>query len=396
MAAGEAVVFLPTRTVISSGHACCKGGESSMSFGSSSLFGSGSYSSGKLICSGHNTNGKCGRRPRRSAVVRAELMQASRPMRSFENRTSTPVEEVKKLTLITAIKTPYLEDGRFDLPAFDRLTNLQIQNGVEGVIVGGTTGEGQLMNWTDHIMLIGHACVCFGDKIKVIGNVGSNATWEAVYATEQGFAVGMAAALHINPYYGKTSSAGVLAHFNSVLDMGPTVIYNVPGRTGQDISPAIIEKIAGHCNFAGVKECMGNQRVESYTKQGITIWSGNDDECHDARWDYGAQGVISVVSNLVPGLMHQLLLEGRDPKLNAKLQPLIKWLFMEPNPIGLNTALSQLGLIQPVFRLPYVPLGIEQRQQFVQIVEDIGRQHFVGDKDVQVLEDDDFLLLHRY
>jgi hypothetical protein len=81
------VVFLPTRTVISSGHACCKGGESSMSFGSSSLFGSGSYSSGKVSCSGHNINGKCGRRPRRSAVVRAELMQASRPMRSFENRT---------------------------------------------------------------------------------------------------------------------------------------------------------------------------------------------------------------------------------------------------------------------------------------------------------------------
>jgi hypothetical protein len=87
MAAGEAVAFLPTRTVISSGHACCKGGESSMSFGSSGLFGSGSYSSGKVSCSGHNINGKCGRRPRRSAVVRAELMQASRPMRSFENRT---------------------------------------------------------------------------------------------------------------------------------------------------------------------------------------------------------------------------------------------------------------------------------------------------------------------
>ncbi len=87
MAAGEAVAFLPTRTVISSGHPCCKGGESSMSFGSSSLFGSGSYSSGKVSCSGHNINGKCGRRPRRSALVRAELMQASRPMRSFENRT---------------------------------------------------------------------------------------------------------------------------------------------------------------------------------------------------------------------------------------------------------------------------------------------------------------------
>jgi 4-hydroxy-tetrahydrodipicolinate synthase len=120
-------------------------------------------------------------------------------------------------------------------------------------------------------------------RLSVTGNVGSNSTGEAVKATEQGFAVGMAAALHINPYYGKTSSAGVLAHFDSVLDIGPTVIYNVPGRTGQDISPAIIEQIAGHHNFAGVKECMGNERVEAYTKQGITIWSGNDDECHDAR-----------------------------------------------------------------------------------------------------------------
>ncbi len=137
----------------------------------------------------------------------------------------------------------------------------------------------------------------------------------------------------------------------------------------------------------------------SMCKGTLAFWSGtlesNVTQKHH-RWDYGAKGVISVTSNLVPGLMHQLLTEGRDPKLNAKLQPLINWLFMEPNPIGLNTALSQLGLIQPVFRLPYVPLGIEKRRQFVQIVEDIGRQHFVGDKVVQALEDDDFLLLHRY
>ncbi|CAM6036178.1 unnamed protein product [Sphagnum compactum] len=390
LAAVETMAFgVPTKELVYGGSCKLAAGSSTSLGASSSLFGTRKIGNGSR---GHEINVK----RRRSPVARAELMQASRPISSFEYRTSAPVEDVKKLTLITAIKTPYLEDGRFDLTAFDELTNLQIQNGVEGLIVGGTTGEGHLMNWEDHIMLIGHAANCFGNKIKVIGNVGSNSTGEAVKATEQGFAVGMAAALHINPYYGKTSSAGVLAHFDSVLDIGPTVIYNVPGRTGQDISPAIIEQIAGHHNFAGVKECMGNERVEAYTKQGITIWSGNDDECHDARWDYGAKGVISVASNLVPGLMRQLLTVGRDPKLNAKLQPLINWLFMEPNPIGLNTALSQLGLIQPVFRLPYVPLGIEKRRQFVQIVEDIGRQHFVGDKVVQVLEDDDFLLLHRY
>lgn len=134
----------------------------------------------------------------------------------------------------TAIKTPYLESGKFDLAAYDRLLELQIANGVDGVIVGGTTGEGQLMSWDEHIMLIAHTVNCFGDQIRVVGNTGSNSTREAVHATEQGFAVGMDAALQINPYYGKTSTTGLLTHFKAVLDEGPGIIYNVPGRTGKD------------------------------------------------------------------------------------------------------------------------------------------------------------------
>lgn len=126
----------------------------------------------------------------------------------------SPVEDIRKLAVITAIKTPYLPDGRFDLEAFDQLLNLQIESGAEGVIVGGTTGEGQLMSWDEHIMLIAHTVNCFGDRIKVVGNTGSNSTREAIHATEQGFAVGMHAALHINPYYGKTSHEGLLAHFS--------------------------------------------------------------------------------------------------------------------------------------------------------------------------------------
>jgi len=330
-------------------------------------------------------------------TIRSALMQAAPlPMRSHETRRSNSVEEMKKLRLITAIKTPYLPDGRFDLEAYDTLVDLQIANGAEGLIVGGTTGEGQLMTWDEHIMLIAHTVNIFGDRIKVIGNTGSNSTREAIHATEQGFAVGMHGALHINPYYGKTSNDGLIKHFESVLGMGPTIIYNVPGRTGQDITPSIIERISGKPNFLGVKECMGNERVGAYTEQGLTIWSGNDDQFHDARWDHGARGVISVVSNLIPKLTHKLLFDGRDADLNAKLQPLINWLFVEPNPIGLNTALAQLGLIRPVFRLPYVPLDIEKRREFVQMVNDIGRQHFVGDKEVQTLEDDDFLLLDRF
>ncbi|XP_027114662.1 4-hydroxy-tetrahydrodipicolinate synthase, chloroplastic-like [Coffea eugenioides] len=318
------------------------------------------------------------------------------PMRSFEVKNRTFAEDIKSLRLITAIKTPYLPDGRFDLEAYDSLVNMQIENGVEGVIVGGTTGEGQLMSWDEHIMLIGHTVNCFGGSIKVIGNTGSNSTREAIHATEQGFAVGMHAALHINPYYGKTSIEGMISHFDSVLPMGPTIIYNVPSRTGQDIPPSVIFAAAESPNLAGVKECVGNDRVEHYTSKGIVVWSGNDDQCHDSRWDHDATGVISVTSNLVPGLMRELMFAGKNPALNSKLMPLIEWLFKEPNPIGLNTALAQLGVVRPVFRLPYLPLPLSERLEFVNMVKEIGRQHFVGERDVQALDDDDFILVGRY
>lgn len=318
------------------------------------------------------------------------------PMRSYETKNRTNVDDIKSLRLITAIKTPYLPDGRFDLEAYDALMNMQINGGAEAVIVGGTTGEGQLMSWDEHIMLIGHTVNCFGSSIKVIGNTGSNSTREAVHATEQGFAVGMHAALHINPYYGKTSMEGLIAHFESVVSMGPTIVYNVPSRTSQDIPPQVIQSLAQNSNFAGIKECVGHERIKEYTDNRIVVWSGNDDQCHDSRWSYGASGVISVTSNLVPGLIRQLMFKGKNPSLNSKLMPLIEWLFQEPNPIGLNTALAQLGVARPVFRLPYVPLPLEKRIEFVHIVKEIGRENFVGDKDVQVLDDDDFILVGRY
>lgn len=318
------------------------------------------------------------------------------PMRSLEVKNRTSVDDIKSLRLITAVKTPYLPDGRFDIEAYDSLINMQIEKGAEGVIVGGTTGEGHLMTWDEHIMLIGHTVNCFGASIKVIGNVGSNSTREAIHATEQGFAVGMHAALHINPYYGKTSMQGLIQHFNSIISMGPTIIYNVPGRTGQDIPPSVVHAICPNPNLAGIKECMGHKRVQEYVDRGIVTWSGNDDECHDSRWLFGANGVISVASNLIPGLMHVLMFKGSNLNLNSNVMPLISWLFCEPNPIGLNTALAQLGVVRPIFRLPYCPLSIEKRKEFVDIVKSIGRENFVGTEDVKVLDDDDFVLLGRY
>lgn len=113
---------------------------------------------------------------------------------------------------------------------------------------------------------------------------------------------------------------------------------------------------------------------------------------NDAKWEYGAIGNMSVACNLIPGLMNELMIGGNNVSLNLKLMGLFDWLFLEPNRIGLNTALAQLGVIKPVFRLPYVPLGLERRVEFVELVKEIGREHFVGDKDVQVLDDHDFVI----
>jgi len=242
-----------------------------------------------------------------------------------------------------------------------------VEQGVEGIIVGGTTGEGHLMSWDEHIMLIAHSVYKFGKHLKIIGNTGSNNTAEAIQATEQGFAVGMHAALQINPYYGKTSIRGMKEHFIRLLDLGPAIIYNVPARTGQDIPISLIESISTSPNFLGVKECVGNQRILYYTQKGITCWSGNDDQCFEAKHRCGAAGVISVTANVIPSLMRKLMNED-DKALNEKLVPLMDWLFSEPNPIALNTVLAMTGMVKPVFRLPYYPLSEEQQQAGLEII----------------------------
>jgi 4-hydroxy-tetrahydrodipicolinate synthase len=289
------------------------------------------------------------------------------------------LEQIKQASLITAIKTPYLANGEIDLAKYDELVEIQIAAGVDGIVVGGTTGEGQLMNWEEHLMLIAHSANKFGEQLLIVGNTGSNNTREAIKATKYGFASGMHASLQINPYYGRTSIAGVKEHFKRVLDIGPAFIYNVAGRTGQDLTPDIIEPLAQHEHFIGVKECGGNERIAHYERQGIACWSGNDDEAHDARHTHKAHGVISVTSNLIPGLFRQLM-DSKNDALNNSLQPLMSWLFCEPNPIAINTAMMMTGAVNPVFRMPYVPLSDEQQQQGEMLINQLNEQDFVGSR----------------
>ena len=300
--------------------------------------------------------------------------------------------EINQHSLITAIKTPFDRKGNINLDCFDQLVEKQIEHGVDGLVVCGTTGEGHLLNWEEHLMLISHAASKFGDKLLIVGNTGSNNTREAIKATEHGFAMGMHAALQINPYYGRTSDEGVLKHLQSSIDVGPVFIYNVPGRTGQDISPAIIKSLAKHENFVGVKECAGNERIAEYESQGIACWSGNDDECFESRHKHKSHGVISVTSNIVPSLMKKLMDDASQSELNQQLQSLFGWLFCEPNPIAINTALSMTGAIEPILRLPYMPLDKEMRMQGLKIFQKINPDFLIGNE-LALLDDQDFLCL---
>jgi len=315
-------------------------------------------------------------------------------LKPVQQEPTPETQRVQKARLFTAIKTPF-QSGSIDLPAFDAHVEHQLANGVEGFIIGGTTGEGHLLNWTEHIMLIAHAKHKFGDRCIIVGNTGSNSTDEAITATQHGFSVGMDASLLINPYYGKTNAEGIKRHILSGMDLGPAIIYNVPGRTGQDIPPALMREMAEHKYFCGVKECMGPERIKMYVDAGMKIWSGNDDDMHYCRHVLGAQGSISVASNVVPGIYKKLLFHERNDALNDSLNPLFSWLFKEPNPIGVNTMLMQLGMSQPVWRLPYVPLDKAMREEGVRILKDIGVQHVPNGDNLQVLEDDDFTVLIR-
>eukprot|EP00240_Pyramimonas_obovata_P004486 CAMPEP_0118935482 /NCGR_PEP_ID=MMETSP1169-20130426/15667_1 /TAXON_ID=36882 /ORGANISM="Pyramimonas obovata, Strain CCMP722" /LENGTH=381 /DNA_ID=CAMNT_0006878527 /DNA_START=203 /DNA_END=1348 /DNA_ORIENTATION=- len=335
-----------------------------------------------------------GRKDDKSYMRYAKVPKAESAVHPYFQAERTNVETTKKCKLITAIKTPYLPDGRFDLGMYDRLVEEQIAAGVEGLIVGGTTGEGHLMSWDEHIMLIAHTAHTYGEHLHVIGNTGSNSTKEAVHASQQGFAVGMDASLQINPYYGKTSHTGLIHHFNAVLEEGPVIVYNVPSRTGQDIPPNVVEEIAQHPNFAGVKECMGNERIKGYTDKGITCWTGNDDEAHDAVHEAGARGVISVTSNITPKIMRKLM-DEKNPELAQKVMPLMNWLFAEPNPIGLNTLLMMGGHCEPVWRLPYVPMSKEQRAEVIAIINELGMENTVFDT-LKEMDDSDFTYLSYF
>ena len=284
----------------------------------------------------------------------------------------------------TALATPF-KDDRVDEVSFERLIEFQIENGITGIVPAGSTGESATLDHQEHRQVIELAVQSAKGRCKVIAGTGSNSTAEAIELTRHAKAAGADASLQVAPSYNKPTQAGLTAHFRAIAEATqfPLIIYNVPGRCSVDVSNETIAKLRRDLPnwIVGVKDAAGNVDRVSQLRQIVdrefTILSG-DDSLTLPMLAVGAQGVISVASNIVPREVTDLVqaaLQGdfaRAGQIHSKLFPLFKDLFIETNPVPIKAALALAGQIEEVYRLPLVPLGTASRVQLRQTLVNLG------------------------
>ena len=269
---------------------------------------------------------------------------------------------------IVAIVTPMLPNGDIDYPAFDRLLEWHVASGTDVVVVVGTTGKSPTLTLEEHCAVIERCIKVIAGRIPVIAGTGSNSTAEAIFYTQAAKDLGADACLLVTPYYNKPSQEGLYQHFKKIAEEVdiPQILYNVPGRTGVDLLPETVSRLADLKNITGIKEATGDldrgQQIISQCADRIAVYSGDDATALDLILA-GARGNISVTANVAPAQMHEvcrLALAGEKEKaslLNARLAGLHHALFLESNPVPVKWALQELGLIEGGIRLPLVPLN---------------------------------------
>ena len=283
----------------------------------------------------------------------------------------------------TAIVTPF-KNGALDAAALSHLIKLQIKAGVDGIVPVGTTGESPTVDCDEHLEIIALTVKCVAGKVKVIAGTGANSTSEAIHLTREAEKVGADGSLQVAPYYNKPSQEGLFQHFRAIARATklPIVLYSIPGRCGVEIGVDTVRRLAAECkNIVGIKEAGGSCDRVSQLRAAIgpkfTILSG-DDSLTLPFMAVGAQGVISVASNIVPREVTDLVqaaLAGdfaRAGQIHSKLFPLFKDLFIETNPVPVKAALALAGQIEEVYRLPLVPLGAASRAQLRQTLANLG------------------------
>ncbi len=273
----------------------------------------------------------------------------------------------------TAIVTPFKKD-KIDEPALERLIKAQIKGGVDGIVPVGTTGESPTLSYEEHIQVIDLAVKFADGRVKVLAGTGANSTSEAVYLTKAAEEAGADGSLQVAPYYNKPTQEGLFQHFREIARSTklPIILYSIPGRCGVEIGVDTVKRLAdAHTNIVGIKEAGGNadrvSQLRAALGKDFTILSG-DDSLTLPFMAVGAQGVISVASNVIPRDVAQMVrafTSGKIStalKLHEKLYPLFKDLFIESNPGPVKAALAMMGQIDEEIRLPLVPISAKSRE----------------------------------
>jgi len=279
----------------------------------------------------------------------------------------------------TALVTPFRRDGSLDVPALRRLVQFQLREGIDFLVPCGTTGEAPTLEHDEYLDVIRVVVEEARGKVPVVAGAGGNNTRKVVDLVREIRPIGVQAILSVAPYYNKPPQEGLYQHFKTIAESTdlPVILYNVPGRTSSNIEQATVARLSKIPNIVGVKEASGSivQQMEVLTavECGFRVLSG-DDAFTFPLMALGGVGVISVVSNEAPGAMtrlaHLLLEGGYDDarKLNAKLLPLMQVNFIETNPIPVKAALSMMGMIEEVYRLPLVPMKPENRAKLEKVL----------------------------
>ena len=283
--------------------------------------------------------------------------------------------------IITAMVTPFKKDLSIDYPSLEKLVNHLINTGSDAILVAGTTGETPTLSHDEEYEMFRFVKKTVNGRVKIIMGAGSNSTETAVNSSIKAKELGADAILSVVPYYNKPSQKGMYVHFSEVaksVDL-PVILYNIPGRTGVNMQPLTIARLADeHKNIAAVKQSNSDldliSDIKSLCPDDFAIYSG-DDSLTIPMMSLGAHGVISVASHLVGNDMKKMITSFKSGKvqdaldIHIKLYPLFRKLFMAPNPVPVKAALKYAGIIEEFVRKPLVVLDDEEKQQLFSVLD---------------------------
>lgn len=284
---------------------------------------------------------------------------------------------------IVAIVTPFNQDGSVNFSKLGELVDWQIQNGTDGIVALGTTGESATMTDEEDNAVCEYVIKRVNGRIPVIVGSGSNCTASMLDKSLRYQAMGAQGLLIIAPYYNKTNEEGMYRHFATVVDAVdiPCILYNVPGRTGCSISEGVVKRLAGHPNVMGIKEASGNMsyacKIARYLGPDFAMYSGNDDITVPIL-SIGGSGVISVLANILPQQTHDMVmayLSGDTAAATAaqlRYLELINSLFLEVNPIPVKAALNMMGWEVGPCRMPLYEMSQGAAQRLRAALEEAG------------------------